>query len=140
MPRRASSTSFKPGTSGNPKGRPPKKRALTMLLERGGNVKIETEQGDISAKKIMVARIWQGLATGQITFGTITMPIDKIDDYIALAKLVLSQVDGPPKGEVDVTSAGEPIKAGGSIDGMRDLFQMMGQRERNGSSTPESTT
>lgn len=139
MPRRASSTSFKPGQSGNPKGRPPKKRALTNLLERGGNVKIQTEQGEISAKKVMVARIWQGLATGQMTFGAETMKIDKIDDYITLVKLVLSQVDGPPKGEVDVTSAGEPIKAAASIDGMRDLFQMMGQREKNGSSSHETT-
>ena len=129
MPRRASSTSFKPGQSGNPRGRPPKKRALTNLLERGGNVKIQTEQGEISAKKVMVARIWEGLATGQMTFGNISIALEN-DEYISLIKLVLSQVDGPPKGEVDVTSAGEPIKAGASIDGMRDLFQMMGQRER----------
>ena len=139
MPRRASSTSFKPGQSGNPRGRPPKKRALTNLLERGGNVKIQTEQGEISAKKVMVARIWEGLATGQMTFGNISIALEN-DEYISLIKLVLSQVDGPPKGEVDVTSAGEPIKAGASIDGMRDLFQMMGQRERNGSSSTESTT
>lgn len=139
MPRRASSTSFKKGVSGNPKGRPPKKRALTNLLERGGNVKIQTEQGEISAKKVMVARIWEGLATGKMTFGNISIALEN-DEYISLIKLVLSQVDGPPKGEVDVTSAGEPIKAGASIDGMRDLFQMMGQRERNGSSSTDSTT
>lgn len=133
MPQRRNSTSFKPGQSGNPKGRPSKKRALTNLLERGGNVKIQTEAGEISAKKVMVARIWEGLATGQMTFGNVTLKLEN-DEYISLIKLVLTQVDGPPKGEVDVTSAGEPIKTGTSIDGMRDLFQMMGQRERNGSS------
>ncbi len=139
MPRRASSTSFKPGISGNPKGRPPKKRALTNLLERGGNVKIQTEQGEISAKKMVVARIWEGLATGVLTFGQNVIALDS-DDYIAMLRFVFTQVDGPPKGEVDVTSAGEPIKAGTSIDGMRDLFQMMGQREKNGSSATDSTT
>lgn len=132
-------TTFRAGVSGNPKGRPPKKRALTNLLERGGNVKIQTEQGEISAKKLMVARIWQGLATGVFTFGDQVIPL-KTDEYLTLARLVLTQVDGPPKGEVDVTSAGEPIKAGASIDGMRDLFQMMGQREKNGSSSTDSTT
>ena len=80
----------------------------------------------------------QGLATGVFTFGDQVIPL-KTDEYLTLARLVLTQVDGPPKGEVDVTSAGEPIKAGASIDGMRDLFQMMGQREKNGSSSHETT-
>lgn len=126
-----SSTSFRKGQSGNPKGRPPKKRALTTLLEKGGNRKFKVGDQELAAKKLFVERVWEGLATGQITYPNVgTFPLDA-QQYIALAKLVLGQVDGPPRAEVDVTSAGNELGSSPSVDSMKDLFQMMGQMEKH---------
>jgi hypothetical protein len=128
-------TSFKAGQSGNPKGRPPKKRTLTNLLEKGGNKKFAVGEEQFAAKQLFVQRIWQGLATGHLTYNSpdgqpMVFPLDA-QQYIALAKLVLGQVDGPPRAEVDVTSAGKELKASSGVDSMKDIFQLMGQRDKN---------
>lgn len=119
------------GQSGNKKGRPPKSRALTALLERAGKKKTA---GGKTSKQEMADRIWEALATGMITYPSfteqvvrdvvqpdgkktaVTVEVERTPrifleapDFIALAKLVLSQIDGPPPAAVDVTSAGEQI-------------------------------
>ncbi len=104
------STTWQPGQSGNPRGRPPKKRALSNMLEHGGRLKLRGS--DETAQKQMVKRIWEGLSTGRMVFGngSDTRVIELgAADIIALAKLVLSQIDGPPKAEMDVTSAGQAV-------------------------------
>lgn len=100
---------FKKGQSGNPKGRPPKKRALTDLLERKGKQK--TASG-LTAKEEFAQRVWEGLTTGKMTFGPFDTAIPlEAKDYIALAKLVLGQIDGPPPSTLDVSSGGNPVSA-----------------------------
>jgi len=93
---------FMKGQSGNPKGRPPKSRALTKLLEREGNKRYLAGGVPTQAKRLFAERVWQGLVTGRITFDDGTTITLDASDYIALAKLVLSQVDGPPRAEADV--------------------------------------
>ncbi len=129
MARKAPSTAWKPGQSGNPKGRPPKERALTTLLEKAGSRRVEVDGRKLAARKVMVAHIWQGLTSGVIDFGGGNVMTLDAQEYIGLAKLVFGQVDGPPKAEMDVTSGGEPLQSA-SVDSMKDLFQMMGQREK----------
>lgn len=140
----ASSTSFQPGQSGNPKGRPPKTRALTSLLETVGKTKYRTggkikkgkragQDEELAAKTLFATHVWEGLATGQIRFpGGHTLKLDGAE-YIGLAKFVLGQIDGPPKAELDVTSEGKSISSTPTLDSMKDLLQMMGQREKDDS-------
>lgn len=112
------------GISGNPRGRPPKKRALTDLLEKIGKKKSQDGQ---SNSQIFAEKIWDGLTTGVITYPPVTIQVEKVvklpsgkesillvdevktpkvilsaGDLIALARLVLTQIDGPPKQEHDV--------------------------------------
>jgi hypothetical protein len=99
------------GQSGNPKGRPPKKRALTDLLERTGKQKIELTDGrKIPANKLLASQMWSALRDGFIVFSDGRMMYLDAQQYLALARMIFNQVDGPPRAEVDVTSGNRPIE------------------------------
>lgn len=106
-----SKTTFQPGQSGNPKGRPPKSRALTALLEKAGKKKMppKPDLPQVQRNQYFAEKVWEGLTTGMIQFENWVIPLYPAD-YIALAKLVLGQIDGPPPAAVDVTSAGNPVQ------------------------------
>ena len=111
------------GQSGNTKGRPPKKRALTDLLEKTGKRKLESGG---TAKELFARKVWEGLTTGMITFNAPTGDIPILlgaQEYIALARLVLTQIDGPPPAAVDVTTAGQPVNAAIFINGVESRSQ-----------------
>jgi len=103
---------FKPGQSGNPSGRPPGKRALTELLETAGN---KTEQYNGGTNKTARKRIIADLAWKLLINGEATLPNGKkldLDpkDWLSLHKWIYSHIDGPPRSEVDITSAGAAIQ------------------------------
>lgn len=100
---------FRKGESGNPKGRPPKHRQLTAILEKAGNAKKVYGDG-VAPKKLLAELLWQAAATGTVTFPGDT-DATKLDmqDWIGVVKFIYSHIDGPPKTEVDITSAGEQL-------------------------------
>jgi hypothetical protein len=63
-----SSTSFKPGQSGNPAGKPPKSRALTALLEAALDKPAKGPNGKSSPRKsLMAERVAEAVSTGFVT-------------------------------------------------------------------------
>lgn len=94
---------FKPGVSGNPKGRP-KTRVLSERLRAAGSQTVEVD-GKPHAGSIVAARIaWDGLATGKLRFPEDSEDtILSFDQWLALAKFVYGQTEGPPPQAVEVS-------------------------------------
>jgi len=98
------------GQSGNPAGRPPKKRLMTRALERSLSRSVLLPDGrKITGKRYVADLVRQAMEKGEVTLANgIIMTLDP-DDVIALLRWAFSQIDGPPQSEVDVTSLGEKI-------------------------------
>jgi hypothetical protein len=104
-----SAGTFKQGQSGNNKGRPPKERALTAILERAGAKSVEVDGKAISGKQLVARMVWEGVATRSITFPDgDTMKLQPYH-WLELVKWMYGHVDGPPKAEISVDTNGKMI-------------------------------
>lgn len=107
---------WQPGQSGNLKGRPPGKRALTEILRRSGSKTYTDVDGKRRAGKAIVARaLWQIAATGSALLpdkdgGEDSVPrlveISSLDEWFTVVKWLYAQIDGPPRQELDVSASG----------------------------------
>jgi hypothetical protein len=95
----AGNPNWRSGSSGNPTGRPKKERALSAILAAAGNVTVLDDDGKKTSRARQLAADLWALALDRTL---------KPDDRIAAAKLIYSQVDGPPKQEVDITTTQLP--------------------------------
>lgn len=88
-----------PGASGNPKGRPPKGRALTEILQKAGNRTYKPEGADkgTARKKLLAEMLWTAAVTGQIVFPDGRSEMLEMDDWLAVTQFLYKHVDGPPK-------------------------------------------
>jgi hypothetical protein len=96
-------SAWTPGASGNKRGRPPKGRALTEILEKAGSRTVQRDDQKISRKKILAEMLW----TAAIDF-KVTLPPDPVtgklreivldgDDWFDVVKFLYAHIDGPPK-------------------------------------------
>lgn len=115
-----SSTSFKPGQSGNPKGRPPKNRALTELLEKSGNKKTKRSDGSNAINKHLLAdAVWALATQGQVVLpGGVMIEVADAQEWLGVVKFIYTHIDGPPKHNIDLISDGAPIAL--TINGVID--------------------
>lgn len=87
------------GTSGNPKGRPPKSRALTTILEKAGNRTYKPEGADkgTARKKLLAEMLWGAAVTGCVTFPDGRSETLESSDWLNVVQFLYKHVDGPPK-------------------------------------------
>ena len=97
---------FKKGRSGNPVGRPPKTRALTVALERELARTTVDVDGKKHSNKAILARVMREL----LLEGEAKLPNGKVlsvspKDWQDMVFKTFTQVDGPPKLEVDLSDS-----------------------------------
>ena len=101
---------WKKGQSGNPKGRPPKHRALTNILERAGSKTVERDGKRISGKRLIAVCCWELAKTGETTLpGGKKLEVDDHKEWLDLVRFIYQHIDGPPKAELDVTTGGDRL-------------------------------
>ena len=98
---------WKAGESGNPRGRPPKSRALTAILEKAGNKALDVDGTRVAGKRLLAAMVWQLATTGKATFPDGTELQVSPRDWLEVVKWLYTQIDGPPKAEqaIELTGA-----------------------------------
>jgi hypothetical protein len=102
---------WKPGVSGNPKGRPKNTRLLSERLRAAASKTIEVD-GKPTAGSIVAARIaWEAITKGKVQFpDDAEETILSFDQWLALMKFVYGQTEGAPPAAVEHTGAdGGPI-------------------------------
>lgn len=100
-----------PGQSGNPNGRPKKKRALTQALQNATNKVVTLSDGTrINGKRYIAGLALQAVTDGEITLANGTVLTLSPEDMMMFWKFLFTQIDGPPPQEHEVTGAeGGPI-------------------------------
>lgn len=92
------------GNRNNPKGRPPKNKALTDMLEVSLGRVVEVDGKRINGKRLLADMITSCLTTGRVKFPNDEKDsIISIPDWIGMVKWVYERVDGKPVQAVEGT-------------------------------------
>ena len=91
---------FQKGISGNPHGRPPKSRTLSLILEEYAQ-QTHLYQGEmLPAARILADMLWQFALQMEVTTpGGRTLQAENVMDWLNTARWVYEHIDGPARFE-----------------------------------------
>lgn len=112
-----SKTSFKPGQSGNPAGRPPNEAALRNILRDASLTTVSYNNERMARRQVIAEILWVAATTGRLSFDG-RNDILTASDYLNLVKFLVTTID-PVRSEVDVTTGGDAINSISLIEVVR---------------------
>lgn len=125
---------YKPGQSGNPKGRPPKSRALTAILEATLNKTVDVpDRGKVARRRLLAEMVTQAALEGEVTLpdGTIKV-IEDFSDWFGVVQFIYKHVDGPPPAQLEHSGPdGRPIEVRDVSELSDDDLARIAARGRN---------
>lgn len=105
-------TTWKPGQSGNPHGRPKKKRALTQALESSLSKTVVLPDGSkVNGKRYLASLAVQAMTEGKVTLASGKTLDLSPEDLLFFWKFAYAQIDGnPPQAHELSGEDGRPIE------------------------------
>lgn len=95
------SSLWKPGQSGNPKGRPPKNRVLSELLRQKGKETVVIDGVEKSAQEIVTAAVWQLAKNGEVWLAGRRLAVESVTEWAGIVKWLFNTIEPPTKREGD---------------------------------------
>jgi hypothetical protein len=70
----------------------------------------------VAGKRVLAALLWEAATTGKATMPEGTELQLAPNDWLAIVKMLYSQIDGPPPQSIDLTSLGQRITGYASVN------------------------
>jgi hypothetical protein len=86
---------WKPGESGNPRGRPRRGSALTELLRLKGEQSIVIGGEEKPAKEALAEAVWQFVMSGEVWLAGKRLSANSVGEWASVVKWLYSQVEPP---------------------------------------------
>jgi hypothetical protein len=86
------------GKSGNPKGRPPVKRALREILRLKGEETVVVGGQALTAQEALAEAVWRFALTGEVMLAGKHLKADSVNDWAQVVKWLYTYVAPPQNG------------------------------------------
>ena len=86
---------WKPGQSGNFKGRPSQKQVLTEVLRAKGNMVMEIGGDGKTAKEVLAAAVWQFVTSGEVSLAGKTLQAESVTEWASVVKWLYTHLEPP---------------------------------------------
>lgn len=84
---------WKPGQSGNPKGRKPKGRALTEILKLKGEGLVSVGGEEISAQDALAEAVWQFVTRGEVWLSGKKLSAQNVTEWANVVKWLYTHIE-----------------------------------------------
>ncbi len=101
------SSYWKPGQSGNPRGRPPKSRVLTEMLRVQGEELIVVGGESMTAREALAKAVWQFAISGEVWLMGKRLEANSISEWAAVVKWLYSHTE--PVSRIEASDEAEMV-------------------------------
>jgi Family of unknown function (DUF5681) len=102
------SSYWKPGQSGNPKGRPRRNQILTELLRQQGETYMMVGSEEVTAQEALARAVWQFVSTGEVWLAGKKLKAESASEWANVVKWLYGYVE-PTRPATDDEAEGNEL-------------------------------